>query len=108
MAVKADAQIQILVDALIETGWLLWRAAHNNTPKAHRLRQWMHAIRPGDLVLEISTTRSDRAMDRVGVLVAIISGHEYKIRTIDGREWRWENALFVRIPQNADDTLKTF
>lgn len=95
-------QIQVLVDALVETGWRLWATSFNNTPAAHVVYNWMRAIAPGHLVLEVTSTRRP-AIDRVGDLRTITSRHKYTIRTIDGRELRWENADFVRIPRDAAD-----
>ena len=105
---KASAQIHALVDALIATGWRLWTTSHNNTPAAQRIFHWMRAIAPGHFVLEITKTRDDRPLDRIGVLLTITSSHEYTIRTIDGRELRWENATFVRIPRNETDNREIF
>lgn len=101
-------QIQTLVDALVATGWCLWTTAHNNTPAAQRIYQWMLAIAPGHLILEVTSRMSNRQMERVGVLLSITSSHEYMIRTIDGRELRWENASFVRIPRNEADNREIF
>ena len=108
MVVTPAPQIQTLVDALIATGWRLWATSHNNTPAAQRVCRWMRAIAPGDFVLEITRSSSDRPMDRLGVLLAITSSHEYTIRTIDGRELRWENATFVRIPRSEADNRELF
>ena len=103
------AQIHVLIEALVETGVRLWSTSHNNTPGAQLVFQWMRSIAPGQLVLEItSRPRREPALDRVGVLVAITSSHEFTIRTIDGRELRWENADFVRIPQSAADNQEIF
>ena len=108
----AAAQIQTLADALVATGWRLWTTSHNNTPGAHLVFQWMSAVAPGHFVLEItSTTVGVQSMDRVGELLAITadgSGRAYKIRTIDGREFHWTNASFVRIPRNAADDREIF
>ncbi len=109
MVVTASgAQIQLLVDALVETGWRLWTTSHNNTPGAQLVFNWMRAIAPGHLVLEITTIKTSHPIDRVGTLLAITSRHEFTIRTIDGREHRWENADFVRIPRNAADNREIF
>ena len=116
---KAAAQIQTLVDALVATGWRLWTTSHNNTPAAQRVFQWMRDAAPGHFVLEVTTLAADRAMDRVGVLLSVtrtLSGlarstpgsHEWTIRTIDGRELRWENASFVRIPRSEADNREIF
>lgn len=105
---SADQQIQTLVDALVATGWNLWLAAHNNTPAAQRLCRWMQALAPGQLVLEVTTARTEHPIERVGTLLAITSSHEYTIRTIDGREHRWENAEFVRIPGSSTDSREIF
>jgi hypothetical protein len=91
---------EMLVTALVETGWRLWATSHNNTPGAQIVHRWMRDIATGHLVLEITSPRRP-AIDRVGELLAITSSHEYTIRTIDGRELRWENADFVRIPRSA-------
>lgn len=98
-----DSQVVIVVNALVATGRQLWSTSHNNTPAAHRIFEWMQRIAVGNLVLEVSSPR-ERAIDRVGTLVAITSSHEYTIRTFDGREHTWENAEFVRIPQGEADT----
>lgn len=103
-----EEQIQILVDALVETGWRLWTTSHNNTPAAQRIYRWMQSVVPGHFVLEITTIRRARTIDRVGELLAITSSHEYTIRTIDGREHRWENAEFVRIPRSEADNREIF
>jgi hypothetical protein len=104
-----EKQIQTLVDALIETGWRLWTTSHNNTPAAQIVHRWMRDIAPGHFVLEVtSMSRSVRAIDRVGVLLAVTSSHEYTIRTVDGREHRWENAEFVRIPGGGADNREIF
>lgn len=95
--------VEVVVDALVATGWQLWSCSHNNTPGAQRLFEWMRVIAPGNLVLEVTNPRV-RAIDRVGTLVAITSSHEYTIHTFDGREHTWENAKFVRIPQGEADT----
>ena len=68
----------------------------------------MRAVAPGHFVLEISKTNADRKLDRIGVLLAITSSHEYTIRTIDGRTQHWENAAFVRIPRNETDNREIF
>jgi hypothetical protein len=94
-------QVQILAEALVETGWRLWVTSGSNTPGARRTSEWMRAIAPGQLVLEISSIRRASPLDRVGILLAISSSHEFTIRTIDGREVRWENASFARIPGSA-------
>ena len=110
VSVTPAEQIQILVDALVATGWRLWSTSHNNTPAAQRVYRWMREPKRGDFVLEISFRLhdSDRAIDGIGELVAITSNHEYTIRTIDGREVRWENAAFVRIPRNEADNREIF
>jgi hypothetical protein len=106
--VKAATQIQTLVGALVATGWRLWTTSHNNTPGAQLVHQWMRDIAPGHFVLEITKTTADRMLDRVGELLVITSSHEYTIRTIDGREHRWWNASFVRIPRNEADNSELF
>lgn len=108
LVVKAAAQIQTLVDALVATGWSLWSTSHNNTPAAQLVYRWMRAIAPGHLVLEITKTNADRKLDRVGELLVITSSHEHTIRTIDGRTQHWENAEFVRIPRNSADNRELF
>ena len=47
-------------------------------------------------------------IDRVGELLSVASSHEYAIRTVDGRELRWENARFVRIPRGEADEREIF
>jgi hypothetical protein len=101
------AASEMLVTALVETGWRLWATSHNNTSSALIIHRWMRDIATGQLVLEITSTRRP-AIDRIGVLLAITSKHEYTIRTIDGRELRWENSDFVRIPRNAVDNHEIF
>jgi hypothetical protein len=94
---------EVLADALVETGWRLWSTSHNNTPGARRTSEWMRAIAPGNLVLEVSSIRRSTPLDRVGMLVEKRSSYEYTIRTLDGREMSWENADFIRIPRSAAD-----
>ncbi len=106
--VTAAAQIQTLADALVATGWRLWTTAHSNTSAAQLVFQWMSAVAPGHVVLEITSVTRASAMDRVGVLLSIKSSREYTIRTIDGRGLRWENATFVRIPRNEADDHEIF
>lgn len=101
-------QIQVLADALIATGERLWETSHNNTPSAQLLFKWMRDIAPGHFVLEVSSIRNSRAMDRVGELLLIERGDEYTIRTIDGRELRWENSSFVRIPRSETENREIF
>lgn len=108
MVVKPAAQIQTLVEALAATGWRLWTTSHNNTPAAQLVHRWMRDVAPGHFVLEITKTNDDRMHDRIGVLLAIKSSHEYTIRTIDGRELRWENAEVVRIPRSSADNRELF
>ena len=98
---------EALVEALVETGQRLWSTALNNTPEAQIVHRWMRDIAPGHLVLEVSSSRRP-AIARVGELLSIESSHEYTIRTIDGREHRWWNAQFVRIPRNAADNREIF
>jgi len=103
-----DDQAKIVVEALVETGLRLWKTSLNNTPGAKITFEWMRAIAPGHLVLEISSIRPGVALDRVGVLLSIRPGSnsyddKYTIKTIDGREMTWENAEFVRLPQSAAD-----
>ena len=107
-AASGTAQIQTLVDALVATGWRLWTTSHNNTPSAQIVHRWMRSIALGHFVLEITKTNADRMLDRIGVLLAITSSHEYTIRTIDGRKRRWNNVEFVRIPQSAADNREIF
>ncbi len=109
MRVSSTAQISTLVDALAETGWRLWTTAHNNTPAAQRVYRWMKTIAPGHFVLEVTSRREGaQALNCVGELLAITSSHEYTIRTVDGRELRWNNASFVRIPRNTADNHEIF
>jgi hypothetical protein len=104
---KVAHDTRILVEALVATGTRLWTTSHNATPAAQAVFRWMRNLARGYLVLEVSSSRAP-AIDRVGELLEITSGHEYTIRTIDGREHRWENAMFVRIPQSADDNREIF
>jgi hypothetical protein len=92
----------VAATALVETGSRLWSTSHNNTPSAHNVHRWMRDVEVGHFVLEITDWRAP-ALDRVGELLSITSGHEYTIRTIDDRELRWENADFVRVPRDAAD-----
>lgn len=108
MTAEAAAQIQMLVDALVATGWRLWETSHNNTPSAQLLFEWMRNIALGHFVLEVSSIRNSPAMDRVGVLLSIKSGDEYTIRTVDERELRWENSSFVRIPRSEAENREIF
>lgn len=107
MAAVTDGQVEILADALAATGAQLWKMSLNNTVAADRVFQWMRVVAPGQLVLEITNIRSP-AIDTVGELLAIEGSSEYEriytIRTLDGREVRWDNAEFVRIPRNAADS----
>ena len=110
MTATPTAQIQILADALVATGRRLWSTSLNNTPGAQLISQWMRVVAPGHFVLEITSIRG-RSMDRVGELLSITadsSGHGYKIRTIDGREFHWTNAEFVRIPRSEADNREIF
>ena len=110
MKPSTAAQIQTLVDALAATGWRLWSTSHNNTRAAQLVHQWMSDVSPGHFVLEVSTIAPvrSRAIDRVGVLVSRSSSHEWTIRTVDDREFRWENASFVRIPRSEADNQELF
>ena len=112
MTATPTAQIQILADALVATGRRLWSTSLNNTPGAQLISQWMRVVAPGHFVLEITSTAvGARSMDRVGELLSITvdgSGRAYKIRTIDGREFCWTNASFVRIPRNEADDREIF
>ncbi len=103
-----ESQLQLLVEALSATGWRLWTTSHNNTPAAQRVHQWMRAIAPGQLVLEITAWTRGKTIDRVGELLTITSAHEFTIRTVDDRVQRWENADFVRIPRNEEDNREIY
>jgi hypothetical protein len=100
--------VPTLADILVATGWRLWSTTHNNTPAAQIVYRWMRAVAPGHFVLEVTSAQGRQAIDRVGELVSITSGHEYTLRTIDGRELRWENADFVRIPRGEADNREIF
>lgn len=108
MTVSPAEQIQILVDALVATGWRLWATSHNNTVGAQRVFSWMRSIERGHLVLEVSSLGERPAIDRVGELLSVESSHACTIRTVDGRELRWENAEFIRIPRNEADNREIF
>jgi hypothetical protein len=90
-----------------------------------KLHKWLGDIRPGDLVYELSTVwAKDRAADAVGYLERVawepISDIDpeftwdeveegrpepkwevFYITTLDGRPYRWHNAKFLRVPNEA-------
>jgi hypothetical protein len=76
--ISPTEQINMLAEALVETGWVT------------------------------TVCRNEPALNRVGQLLAITSSHEYTLHTVDGRELRWENASFVRIPGSAADNREIF
>lgn len=52
----------------------------------------------GNLIMEISSiSLKSYNKNRIGYLKEKISEHEYIIETLDGREFRWENAMFIRV-----------
>lgn len=103
-----DFDIALIIEALVATGRRLWSTSHNNTPAAQLVYRWMRDIAPGHFVLEVTAACNGRTLDCVGHLVSITSTHEYTIRTVDGRELRWDNARFVRIPRNEADNREIF
>jgi len=94
--------VENLAAMLVATGEQLWRSSHNVTPAARRLFDWMREIAPGQLVLEVTNIRG-RPIDCVGELIAIEGESEYTIRAFDGRERRWKNCTFVRLPRGEAD-----
>jgi hypothetical protein len=102
--------------ALLYCGEALYSAALNNTPVGRATYQWMATMSPGNTVIEITTARATSDNDRIGVLVEQGRGwiayteapggfwEDYTlIRTLDGREVRWVNCRWVRIPVSREE-----
>lgn len=102
--------------ALLYCGEALHSASLNNTPALRHLHQWMESLVPGATVIEVTTARDTDDDSRIGTLVS--QGREWVayseaeggfwedytiIRTFDGREVRWVNCHWVRIPTTRDE-----
>ena len=100
----------------------------NAAPAVRDYFQRVTSPRPGDMVLEISN-RSAPPIDRIGRLISVgmenpppevLSEEDYdeeewgrpyppyqeeawRIRTLDGRECRWTNAMFIVIPDGITE-----
>ena len=104
--------------ALLYCGEALWSATLNGTPMGKCTYTWMTTLASGVTVIEITSSRADNDHERIGVLVR--QGREWiayaedeggywedftVIRTFDGREIRWTNCHWVRIPVSREDHL---
>ena len=87
---------------------------------------WRHFkdFKPGQMVVEVTSSHRSPAIDRLGELISVTDEEMewpqeakdewledprngpvpkerfYTIKTLDGREYRWHNADFIRIPDN--------
>lgn len=121
-----DEVIDKLLTMCIACGYQAYRNSlvGNPCPAVRDYFQRVTSPRPGDMVLEI-TNRSAPPLDRVGRLISVgmenpppevLSEEDYdeeewgrpyppyqekvwRIRTLDGREFRWWNADFIVIPE---------
>lgn len=121
-----DEAIDKLLTMCIACGLQAYRNSlvGNPCPAVRDYFQRVTSPRPGDMVLEI-TNRSAPPLDRVGRLISVgmenpppevLSEEDYdeeewgrpyppyqekvwRIRTLDGREFRWWNADFIVIPE---------
>lgn len=99
-----DAMTEMLAQAL-------YSANLGGSPRQIEATKWMHDVRIGDLVIEVTTRgRRDKDGIRMGVLVREFdlpildeNGEEYANEhywqiDVGGRFIDWHNARFVRIP----------
>lgn len=95
-----------------------WSLALQGTPRSDDAYKHMGNIKPGDMVMETSTAlmQSRPALDGIGELLRVVQEdvpfddwnvdtdgpipkeRVYYIKTLDGREFRWTNATFVKVP----------
>lgn len=101
-----DAMHEMLAQAL-------YSANIGGTPRQQEATKWMHDVRAGDLVVEVSTrARSDKDGLRMGILVREFDEpifDENGEQHATGRRWEidvgerlvtWHDAQFVRVPQS--------
>jgi hypothetical protein len=71
----------------------------NPAPVVQRMQDALLNPRLGDLVLEITTRGMDHTKgDRLGYLISGTDPYGARvIRTLDGREVKWDNAEFIRV-----------
>lgn len=111
--------------ALLYCGEAFYSAALNGTPAGRKAYAWMKALSPGNVVIEVTTARATEDDSRIGVLVE--QGREWvaytdivdpqaplgcwedftRIRTFDGRDVRWTNCQWARIPVTRDEQLES-
>ena len=135
--VTENERLQAIIDELLKVciacGYQAYKNSlvGNQAPVVRDYYQRVTALRPGDMVLEI-TNRSARPIDRIGRLISVgmenpppevLSEEDYdeeewgkpyppyqemvwRIRTLDGREFRWWNANFIVIPDGTENGVK--
>jgi len=110
--------------AIRSATYVAWSLALGNNPHPKKIHDRMQIQLPGDLVVETKTLNDDNHLDAVGTFLRIteepmefssgaIASYEelngpYRahltepytyIRTLDGREVRWRNTVFLTVPQ---------
>lgn len=117
------AELESLARYIRQTADSLWSATLIHPgPKYQDLRRDMEVLTPGGLVAEVSTLGIKPAINAVGYLIKkteepvdfgpgadpwdeVAEGRPHPtepiwyIKTLDGREMRWHNARFIRVPR---------
>lgn len=123
----AEAMVANILECLAASAYIAWvnTISGYHVPAAKFYCERMHDPQPGDLVLEVTNWKA-RPLDRIGRLISVgmenpppevVDPQTYdesewerpyppyqekiwRIRTLDGREYRWWNADFIVIPED--------
>jgi Lar family restriction alleviation protein len=119
-----------IITILVANAYAAYSSSLQGTDASHKRFNWFNAIKPGDLVMETSTIfMRDRDELRIGFLIsdarepvyspeeweAVKEDYEgrhpteriFRIKLLsDGREYLWENASFIRVPESVQQFSK--
>lgn len=117
---KENYNFEDVVELLAISAYVAWSnvLSGSNSAAQHNYFERMRHPTVGELVLEITTHRRVKAIDRIGRLISVTrEPYDYPdwnvsedgpiptreiwtIKTLDGREFRWENCDFIVIPED--------
>ena len=112
----SQSGLKELLDLLAASAYVAWSNTLCGDPSQVQKAYYERMRKPeiGDLVLEVTTFRRASSSDKIGRLLSIEdepypdweddepapTRKVWTIKTLDGRECRWENCDFIVIPED--------
>lgn len=96
-----DVTLDKSLELISAATFFAWKNTICGDPSPNQQNYMDRADNPviGDYVLEITSEGFEKPINRIGKLISK-DNHIWKIETLDGRIYTWENCRFIVIPED--------